>query len=244
MDIVHANGAVPLSRHDIQPASPVLKSPGIGPAYAVRAISRPATEFTGDFYLTMQLDEVLWFGLGDFAGHGLASAIHMAMVQEELERIIPSCPSIDPVEVIAALDLSMREVLPFNRFATLVIGRAFKNGSVDIVNAGHSHPMLLRDTGTLELIRSHGPVIGLVPGARWQHETIRLGRGDRLVLYTDGIGEAAARCCLDEFGRERLANAIQRADPANPLDSILSEVDVFTEGTRHDDQTLLILTRQ
>lgn len=242
MDSVHANAAVLPSRLD---AAPVLTSrtiTGSALPYSLRAISRPATEFTGDFFLTMQIGEALWFALGDFAGHGLRSAIHMAMVQEELERIIPAADSAGPVSVVAQLDATLRQLLPINRFATLVVGRASEDGRMNIVNAGHSQPMILRGTGALELIDSHGPVVGLLPEARWTEQAIRLRAGDRIVLYSDGIGEAAARCCLDEFGRERLADAVRNADAINPLDSILSAVDAFTEGERHDDQTLLILT--
>ena len=100
-------------------------------SYAVRAVSRPATEFTGDFYLTAWQGEDLWFALGDFAGHGLQSAIQMAMVQEELERILSSCDGMRPSEVIAALNVSMRGVMPSNRFATLVVGYARPDGAID-----------------------------------------------------------------------------------------------------------------
>lgn len=243
MDITRASDARPFS-----PPEPVDRSwierPGFPRSgYSVRAISRPATGFTGDFYLASQIDDALWFALGDFAGHGLHSAVYMAMVQEELERIIRQCSSPDLPAVVSALDETLREILPLNRFATLVLGRAYRDGRIDILNAGHSHPLILRRSGAVHCIDSHGPVVGLLPGARWQKENILLESGDRLVLYTDGIGEAASERAEDEFGSERLAEAIRSADPLNPLDSILGRVDAFTASRRHDDQTLLILTR-
>ena len=191
MDTTHAAAA----RLPSQPRITVATFPARGRSqarstYSGRAISRPASEFTGDFYFTTRIDEILWFALGDFVGHGLHSAVYMAMVQEELERIIRSRTSMTPAQVVVSLDDTLREILPVNRFATLVVGRARQDGSIDIVNAGHSYPMVMRSDGTIEWINPHGPVVGIIPSARWEHESILLRSGDKLVLYTDGIEEA------------------------------------------------------
>ena len=242
MDTVPATVARPFSLPDAA-ARATRESPLVHRSpYAVRAVSRPATDFTADFYLTAWRGEDLWVALGDFAGHGLKSAIQMAMVQEELERILSSCDGMRPAEVIAELNDSMRGVMPSNRFATLVVGYARPDGAIDIVNAGHSAPLIVRRSGAVEMIDSHGPVVGLIPVAGWREEVVRLDRHDRLVLYTDGIEEATSRED-HEFGVSRLVDAVMRADPLHPLDSVMQSVDGFTSGARHDDQSLLILTK-
>ena len=57
-------------------------------AFEVRAFSRPARAFTGDFYVTHRHDDRLWFALGDVSGKGINAAVVMAMIQEELEHRI------------------------------------------------------------------------------------------------------------------------------------------------------------
>lgn len=217
----------------------VGKRPKIGSCYgySLDALSIPATEFTGDFYMTADADDSLWFAFGDIAGHGLRAAIFMAMMQEEFERIVESCDSAEPAEVVAVLDRTLREELPSNRFATLVVGRLFRDGSVQIVNAGHNWPLLARADGSVEWICSDGPVVGLLPSAQWLQQTVRLESGDRLLLYTDGIVEASRGA--EEFGRHRL-QGLRNA----PIAHIYAAVRDFHGASLEDDATLLAITRK
>src|SRR4051794_5608558 len=61
------------------------------PHFEAYAYSKPARTYTGDFYLTHQDSDRLWFVLGDVAGKGINAAVIMAMIQEELEHRIASC---------------------------------------------------------------------------------------------------------------------------------------------------------
>jgi len=59
----------------------------------IQALARPARMFTGDFYFTHRRTDRVWIVLGDVAGKGRPAASVTAMIQEELERRIHSCPS-------------------------------------------------------------------------------------------------------------------------------------------------------
>lgn len=158
----------------------------------VRAISRPARTFTGDFYFTHRHEDRTWLALGDVAGKGLPAAIVMAMIQEELEQRIASCASAecDPARTAARLHEFLAPLLPRNRFATAVIAWLRDDGVLTLVNAGHCPPLIVRRDGTIEELASTGPLLGVLPLPCWHSTTTRLEAGDTLVLYSDGVTEA------------------------------------------------------
>lgn len=159
---------------------------------SVRAISRPARMFTGDFYLTHRHEDRLWLALGDVAGKGLPAAVVMAMIQEELERRIASCAmaECDPARTMQRLHEFLTPVLPRNRFATAVVGWLNDDGRLTIANAGHPSPLIVRRDGRIDALASTGPILGVLPQASWTSTTTTLEEGDALVLYSDGVSEA------------------------------------------------------
>jgi sigma-B regulation protein RsbU (phosphoserine phosphatase) len=223
--------------------SPVMPAPvsarSQGP-WKVRAVSRPATEFTGDFYFTADSGPGFWFALGDFAGHGLRAAVFMAMIQEQLEFLIQACESADPAEVVASLDEVLRAEFPLNRFATMVLGRGTADGSVQLVNAGHCPPIIARADGKLETIPSHGPIVGRAPAPQWKQQILQLGPGDRLILYTDGLVEAESSDG-EELGYDCFADLLQSTAPDAPLESVLNAVRRLSGGPQVDDMTLCVV---
>jgi sigma-B regulation protein RsbU (phosphoserine phosphatase) len=86
----------------------------------------------------------------------------------------------------------------------------------------------------------------MLPNASWREETLQLESGDLLVLYTDGVTEAADEA-EEEFGLDRLSAAVQagRGLTARQLcDDLMARVADFARGMpQYDDQTLLLLRR-
>ena len=223
----------------------VLFRPPVSPADVdVHAVSIPAKGFTGDFYYTHRHGERLWFALGDVAGKGLNAAVVMAMIQEELEHRIGSCAetACDPAVTMARLHEFLRPVLPRNKFATAVIGYLHDNGTLTIANAGHCPPLIVRNDRTIEEIASTGPVAGILPHARWSSSTLRLGRGESLIIYSDGLAEAV-NADGDEFGTEGIRRAANGNTAREIGDRILDAVNVYRDGKRQDDLTLVVLQR-
>jgi phosphoserine phosphatase RsbU/P len=200
----------------------------------VRAISRPARTFTGDFYLAHRHEDRLWLALGDVAGKGLPAAIVMAMIQEELEERIASCASAecDPARTAARLHEFLAPLLPRNRFATAVIAWLDDNGTLTLANAGHCPPLILRADGSIEELGSTGPLLGVLPRPKWTSTTTQLEDGDTLVLYSDGVTEAIVDG--EELGVHGLrAMLAQGTSPEALLDTLRA----------CDDVTLVVVRR-
>src|SRR5207247_7567020 len=206
----------------------------------VNACSRPARAFTGDFYVTYKHKDRLWFAVGDVSGKGINAAVVMAMIQEELEHRISSCANAgcDPAVTMARLHEFLRPLLPANKFASAVIGYAADDGHLVVANAGHPSPIIVRRDGSTDLLESTGPVVGILPTARWRSSIHILGRGETLVLYSDGVIEAESPDGC-QFGIDGLLRVM-----SNPTaDAIVEAVDAHEAGARSDDLTLVVVRR-
>ena len=210
----------------------------------VHAISIPARTFTGDFWYTRRTADRLWFALGDVAGKGLPAALVMAMIQEELEQRVNSCAraGCDPSVTMKRLHDFLMPLLPRNRFATAAIGWLHDDGTLRIVNGGHCPPLVLRADGRVEAIGSTGPVVGVLERSRWESATLTLDEGDKLLLYSDGVVEAASSDG-EEFGQGGIERVLARA-PASARGTASALVDAVREhsaNAREDDLTVLVI---
>ena len=214
----------------------------------LHAVSQPAREFTGDFYFTHRDDQVLWLVLGDVAGKGLKAAVIMAMIQEQLEERIVSCSATgcDPAVTMTRLHLTLRELLPANRFATAIIAKIHDDGRLSVANAGHCPLLIARRDGSMSMIGSTGPVVGILPSSEWRSIEVPFGRGDTLLAYTDGVVEAR-NDAGDEFGIPRLQQtfAVAASQSRRAVDigqAIENALDRF--ALRRDDDVTFIVARR
>jgi sigma-B regulation protein RsbU (phosphoserine phosphatase) len=123
---------------------------------------------------------------------------------------------------------------------------------LNYINAGHLPPLLVRKTARDEfevhrLDEGGGPVLGLLPGARYEQAEITVLPGDLLVVFSDGVLEAA-NAEDEEFGEERILLAIEQnwsGSPREICDGVLAQVRQFLgKESPHDDQTLMIVRLQ
>lgn len=119
-------------------------------------------------------------------------------------------------------------------------------GDLAYVNAGHNVPILRKSSGLVERLEMGGIPVGFFGEASYQVGTTRIGPGDWLVIFTDGVIEAF-NAKEDEYGEPELLRLIDRGTaltPAEQLRNLLAELDKFVGDTpQHDDITCLLLKR-
>jgi sigma-B regulation protein RsbU (phosphoserine phosphatase) len=132
-------------------------------------------------------------------------------------------------------------------FASLFFGVLDpSSGLLLYVNGGHEFPILVNSAGVKERLPTTGPLVGLLPGAHFDIQSIRIEPGDILVAFTDGVTEAT-NLNGELFGRERLDSLLARPVPtaAELLDCIQAHVQEYMGGADpSDDITLLAVRRQ
>jgi sigma-B regulation protein RsbU (phosphoserine phosphatase) len=185
----------------------------------------------------------LFFAVGDVAGKGVAASLLMT----HLSAIFRSLLSLDLslADVVSRANRLFCESTAPAHYATLVCGRATANG-VELCNAGHCMPLLLRQ-GVTQQLDSTGLPLGLFCGGQYTVRHLSLGAGESLVLYSDGITEAQDPLG-DEFKEERLIRSLRDAFEHGTdaiADNVLRDVARFRQ-TRPpvDDMTLLIVRRR
>lgn len=155
----------------------------------VFALAAAARTVGGDLYHgVVRRDGRLALALGDVSGKGVAAALIMAMAQGLLNLLHDL--GVPLVELAGALNRNLARFNPGNRFLTLATALVAPDGSVEVCNAGHCPPAVLRRDGRVELVPPSGPILGILEGVTWSTTALRLGRGDALVFYSDGIVES------------------------------------------------------
>lgn len=188
----------------------------------------------------------LSFMLGDVSGKGVAASLLMAHLNASLRASARN--GLAPEEALEEANRLLGESTLASHYATLACGRAHASGEVEVVNAGHCAPLLVRSNGSVERLEAGGLPLGLAfaaeTRARYPVERAVLGGGDTLVLYTDGLTEAA-NSREDEYGSERLARVLACCAGKSPRELIgkcLADLTAFLGGASlADDLTILAL---
>jgi sigma-B regulation protein RsbU (phosphoserine phosphatase) len=119
-------------------------------------------------------------------------------------------------------------------------------GDVVYCNAGHNPPLVIRAGGGVEKLTAGGIMLGIIPHATYQEGRAHLEPGDVIVLYSDGVTEAA-QPDDEEFGEDRLA-AVVRAhlsdDPDAIISAITGAVAEFTVGAPAADDITAVIARR
>jgi serine phosphatase RsbU (regulator of sigma subunit) len=204
----------------------------------------------GDFFHIVRLsDSVASVFICDVMGHGVRSALITAM----LRALIESCgaDAADPSLLMTHLNSEFTKIL--RQTGTVLFATAFycvldsNKGELRYARAGHPYPFhVQRRAGVvspLKCIRgAAGPALGLLDSAGYGNSRVPLEPGDWVLLFTDGIEEAANNAGV-EFGVPGLTGVLQAnlGRPAGEvLDQLLAEVTRFADGAPFVDDVCLV----
>jgi sigma-B regulation protein RsbU (phosphoserine phosphatase) len=210
--------------------------------------TQPMEKVGGDFYDYIPItDKILGLAIADVSGHGLPAALQVRDVYMGLRMGLARDFKI--VRTVERMNQIIHKSTLTSRFVSLFYGELELNGVFIYVNAGHPPPFRLKADGEVRFLDEGGAVLGPLADATYERGFVRLGRGDLLVLHTDGIVEAtaggAAAGAAEEYGVDRLVALARerRALPAREIvQAVLADVDRFTGGApAQDDRTVLVV---
>ena len=214
------------------------------------AVSIPAAIVGGDFHDVLPGDNGnLSLLVGDVSGKGLSAALLMGVIHGAVRSTDWTSSALHHEVATERLNRLLCEKTAHERFASL-FWCCFEpeTGTLRYINAGHLPPLLVRAGSTsLSLERlcdGGGPVLGLLPSARFVPCEVVIQAGDLLVIYSDGILEAT-NANDEEFGEERIFQTVKQTsveDPARICDAVLIAIERFLGPLKpHDDQTLMVV---
>lgn len=204
----------------------------------------PAKEVGGDLYNYLQLDDKLYFCIGDVSGKGVPASLFMAIVTREFRTLALTGKS--PAEIATRLNNELTENNNEGMFVTMFICRLdLKTLQLEYCNAGHNPPIISNADGQFSFldVLPNAP-IGLWPGLEYEGEEMELQSNQRLLLYTDGLNEAENRQ-QEQYGEDRiikLLTSLSASSCRDIVEALKADTDKFRDGAeQNDDLTLLAM---
>lgn len=213
--------------------------------FDISAYIFPAEEVSGDYYDWVKIfDDQIGIVVADAVGKGIPAALLIAFLRASLRAIaqIGYAPHIAFSNVGDLLWDSTAE----HQFVTAIYGILdATNRTFVFSNAGHNPPLLIKPNGEFRFVEYGDLPLGMFSGTRYHQHFIKFEEAQVLVLYTDGITEAA-NTDGEEYGRERLAQSVLKGIhlPSNQLiDFIRKDVADFTERKFLDDDGTFFIVK-
>jgi sigma-B regulation protein RsbU (phosphoserine phosphatase) len=215
----------------------------IVPGFEISAANVPSKQVGGDFYDLVDLkDGRVLFAIADVAGKGVPAALLTSMLQASLRTQIGTA---GPARILQNLNELTYQFTGPDQFATFFLGILDgPRACLTYANAGHNYPILIRPDGAFVSLDEGGLLLGAFTGIQWPECEVRLGFGDRIVVYTDGVTEARPDDQDEEYGERRFMEHLGRwkdAPAAEMMESILKDVSAYAGLEQADDITLIVV---
>ncbi|MEW9263917.1 SpoIIE family protein phosphatase [Kineococcus endophyticus] len=225
------------------------------PGWEVAVRYRPASradgsrgEVSGDFYdLRVLTSGEAVAVIGDVSGRGPAAAATTAALRWAVRGVLGVVSG--PADALRHVGGAVHDTLG-DRFATVAAVRLppEPGRAVDLCLAGHPRPVLVPVAGPSRMVGAPGMLLGPFPDPDLRETPVDLAAGEHLVLYTDGVTEAASPT-HELFGDDRLLAALDglrdkaSASPDDVADAVLAAVGDHVGDGPTDDLTLMVLRR-
>jgi len=217
------------------------------------ALYRPATWVSGDSYDVRRLDEQhIGFFLADAVGHGIASGLLTMFIKQAIvgKRIDDGGYTIiEPGHVLATLNVELAsQELPHSQFVTACYAIIdVETHRLTFARGGHPHPIHVTADGRCGEVRTVGGLLGVFPEEEFPSISLSLDRGEKLILYSDGLEDEIISHRRRERGlvgfTRHFLEFVRR--PARACLEALSDHLDRSEGSLQpaDDMTCLIVER-
>jgi sigma-B regulation protein RsbU (phosphoserine phosphatase) len=183
------------------------------------------------------------FVLGDVSGKGVAAALLMSHLQAALRALAGMRLPLE--SMVERVNHLLCESTTASSYATAVIGRLGRAGSIELCNAAHCSPLLVRRDGT-SAIPPTGLPLGMMNEASFGLHRFELEPGETLFVYTDGLSEArnGADEMLGESSVAEMVAALGQLDVDALLDGCLARAAALRGASpRTDDLTVMAVRR-
>jgi sigma-B regulation protein RsbU (phosphoserine phosphatase) len=219
------------------------------PHHVAAARNRMCVGVGGDFYNFIRINEdQIALIIGDVVGHGVRASLIMTQIvgflRTEPARLSrPSQVISDLNEMLVEMGERIGTVLPCSLLYGVIDA---PTGAGFFINAGHPCPFICdRETSRSMRLSETNMLLGIekFTPAEACHTFVP---GERLVMFTDGIVEAA-NSADEQFGDMRLREIINKCltdDPETCVEGVFRAVEEFRQGARQtDDETIVVIDR-
>ena len=209
----------------------------------ISAAYLPMTAVAGDFYWFIAVDpHRAGFLVADVSGHGVPAALIASMIKVAMQSVV-ACAD-NPASVLRGVERTLSGQLRGQFVSAAYLWLDTEKRKALYSAAGHP-PLLYWSQGKLESIQSNGLIFGVKPDCDYPVCEISIAKGDRFLLYTDGLIEPE-NTNRESFGDRRLGEVLRESQllPSSELsDRLLSELRHWqpASAAQQDDITLIVI---
>lgn len=210
------------------------------PGFSTAVFFKPSDEIGGDFFDGWLDNDNAHFLIGDISGHSISAALCMA-VCKGLFMTIGNGKS-DPAEIIAEANRTLVKMLSESGMYLTLIYLVFDRNSQTLkaASAGHNPAYLYNSTSMLR-IDATGPPIGWDMDDSWTVSEHLLSKGDKILLYTDGLIEV--KNSAGDFCSEDIFSGVDSSFTVEEmLNKVLGSATSFCSGAFDDDLTIFAIS--
>jgi len=204
---------------------------------------RPARIAGGDYFDVLKFDdETIAVCIADVCGKGMPAA----MMMSNLQAAVKTCASkkTNPRDLCERVNQVMCTNMADQGFISFIYAVISPvRGRAVYCNAGHNPPIFSVSAGVPRDLDRGGGVLGVFKHWHYEEEELRLGSGDRILMYTDGITESR-NAQGEEFGAARLTRIVQQfqdKDAAALVEDVVGRATEFSSGNFDDDLTVVAI---
>lgn len=216
--------------------------------YDLAGINIPSKEVSGDYYNVYTLKDGRYaLVVADVTGKGMPASLLVSTLDASLQSYLDMQTPL--AEMAVKLNRIIYNASTADRFITFFIAILNpSNGEMEIVNAGHNPPLILKNNKTIVKIDAGGVAFGMFDmGLPFDSEKIVLEKGEKLFIFSDGIPEAMDKE-ENEYSDERLEKFFIEKNELNSEEfiySIVMDVKKHANGEHQsDDITAIYLIRK
>lgn len=227
--------------------------PKIFPPYPERndvdlhATLNSAKEVGGDLYDFFINNEQLYFVIGDVSGKGVPASLFMAITRSLFRTLSQDTNS--PAEIVRKMNNSIADNNEANMFVTLIVGILdLKGGTLKLCNAGHNPPIIITPNGKISFLEFKTQLcVGILENFQYADEEIKLEKGSKLFLYTDGVTEAE-NTDKELYGNKKLLDILSKntnSDVRTIVNTVVHSIKAHVQDAEvSDDLTILLIQYQ
>jgi sigma-B regulation protein RsbU (phosphoserine phosphatase) len=209
--------------------------------FDVAGVTRPSRTVGGDYYDFLLDGERLHVALGDVSGKGLGAAMLMVALRATVRAYWREDHL---ARAVAKMNEVFNQTVPFDKYATFFVGRLeVATGKLVYVNAGHNRPLLIRATGTVDVLAEGGTILGAFETGSWTEGTQHLLPGDTLLVFSDGVSDTWPEADLADRHLVEIIRAHDHLPAAALQVTIFEEIERQSGQRPQDDCTLLVVKR-
>jgi sigma-B regulation protein RsbU (phosphoserine phosphatase) len=187
----------------------ILVRPENCPKAGFAVYYKPLEEAGGDFYDVIPISgDVFGYFVADISGHGVGAAFLTSAVKALLRQY--SGPMFSPEDTMRGVDSVMRQMLGDEQYLTACYARLNRQTKrLSVISAGHPPLILVGASGKAQMVEMDSDPLGVFSSAVLRRKDLRVSKGDRFFIYTDGLIESSPGGGRRE-GVERLVEACVR----------------------------------